>query len=1651
MLKKIVKYALRAALILIGLILLLLVLVYLPPVQNFIKARAADYVSRNMGIELEIDRFRLRFPLSLSIDNAIARTADGDTLFAAGRLRAGVSLLPLLTGSVEVRGFKLQEAAINLRDTLGLNLRGTAEAVEFGNVRVRLGESSIKVGAVSLSGAVCDLRLGEPDTTATEGRPWKIEVTELSFDRVKYTMSTYGQTLNMAADLEKGELRNTDLDLGKQFVEVGAVRLDRATSTFLSNGSAAERQPATEPEPSPWTIKVGRLELADQTVTYMTRQGQPREGFDPSHIHVSDLNTRIDLFSFHGGDLSAEIKNMALRERSGLEIRNLKGNFEMTPDRIALAGFVLQTPGSRIEADLHADRTLLAMSPEAPLTVKLKASVSSEELFMVYPIDARLRREIPRQFTANADLSGNMDDLTIDKLHIEMPSRIALDVEGRLGSLTDPRNMSGNLHVDGQFSDIGFVREFLPAAARRRIGFPRRMTLAGNIGIDRGTYSPDVRLSADGGRLDITGVFSLRAQNYSLNIAAGNFPLGTFLPADSLGLATFDLRATGRGLDFLSPATMADIYLTIDRFDFRNYNHHGIALKAAMNDGTIDGTLTSDNEALKLGLAIDGRVTAEQFAAHLRGRIAHADLMAMHLSPTPLGGSMSLDIRASAARGKTAYSVDAALDSIRFIHDGFTDTIARTTLTASADAASVKAALRSGDLALDFNSPATPAALRKGIGALTRTIREQISERNIDMTEVEAVLPEFSLALTAGRNNEVHRLLEQRGYAFNALRFSAGRGDTTSFHARGLVTGLHTDGIALDTLNAGFRVQGRQLDYFLRLANRPGSVADLGLIYLFGNVEGNAARMNIRQRNRSRETGFSFGVDAELRDSSIRAGFFPDMVTLAYAAWNVNEGNFIEYHFNKELYANLRFENAASHIHILSASDPRMPRGSVRLDISRLDIKKTLGLLPTAPPVEGYLNTDILLGIGGRMIAAIGQIGADSLVYNQNYIGDVSADIASHSDNAGVWNLDAGLEMNRKPALDVKGTIDPRDGMDLALEIPGLPLSVVNVFLPDVAQLSGTMTGNAALGGTFAKPNINGTLGFADATVTVPVVGTTFRVSAEPVTIRNSRVTLSDFGLISPNNRLLAIDGTLDIADFSAITAALDITADNFQIVNSRRSGGSQIYGVAAIDADITARGPLGALTIRGDVNLLRSTDVAYTMRGSPLDARLRQQDIVTFVSFADSVALAEQEAPAAARARGMNILVNVDIDENARATVNLSENAENRIELTGGGTLAFTVNNQGDMRLTGRYTISDGTIVYNPPVISQKIFNINENSDVEWNGDPANPRFNITAVNVVTVNVITASNQRSRVAFNVIIKVEETLQNMSMSFDLTAPGNSEIQSELTAMTPEQRSQQAMALLAYGTYTGPGTTTERNTLNANNLVNQQLNSFVSRQINQWARNSLPGIDLEVGVETVDNTASSGQHTNFSYSVSKKLFSDRVTVRVGGRMNDMSSSNISENVIDDIAIEYQLTKNDNMFLKFFRYNTTENIFEGKITKTGGGFLLRKQMQKLNELFRPNPDRRKQRRQRREYRRELREQERQAEQDTSYMNRFDSVYRANMAEPDPVGADSLQRHEIGPRSGSSEFPEIKPLTPHERRRPQGTPRRRGRNREAAPKNE
>ena len=710
-----------------------------------------------------------------------------------------------------------------------------------------------------------------------------------------------------------------------------------------------------------------------------------------------------------------------------------------------------------------------------------------------------------------------------------------------------------------------------------------------------------------------------------------------------------------------------------------------------------------------------------------------------------------------------------------------------------------------------------------------------------------------------------------------------------------------------------------------------------------------SCRVDLSLQNRAGADVTRFGWDVVWSDSLVRATLGPAAPLFGSALWSVNPDNYVIYGFDGTLRADLDLTHGAQRfaLRTLPVSETPGAPDALRLDMAGLRIASMLEALPAAPPLDGVLGAGIQLERRADSLAVGGEVSVAGLSYDGQRFGDVGFGL-SYAGGRGYRGA-LRLTLDSAEVLTARGSYEPQQPqpLDFALTIPGFPLERANAFLPaDLLRLSGSFGGSLRATGTATAPQIDGGLHFTGTKLRVPMIGTSFALSSDTIRIRDSRVRFDRYAVTAPNKHALTLDGVFDLSNLTAPSADIALHAADFQAVNVARTERTAVYGTAYLDLDATARGPVDELSVRGRVALLGGTDITYVMQDAPMDVRERPQQVVSFVSF-DELDTQEPpaEAPRTVRIGGMDLQLDVDISDDVRAGVDLSADGQNRVDLEGGGRLTYSMNPLGDVRLTGKYLLSGGTVSYNPPIIARKVFRIRPGSYVEWIGNVADPSFDITAVESVRANVSTDGQQSRAVNFDISITIRNSLDNLEISFGLAAPEDLAMQNELNSLTAEQRANQAMGLLVYNTYSGPGTTAKVATGNP-------LNAFLQQELNRWAQNSLKGVDLSFGIDSYGESDPGGQHTDYSYRLSKNLFGNRVRAVIGGSFSTDAdpTQNLRENIIGDVSLEYMLDKRDNMFIKLFRHTGYESILEGEITETGVGFVIRKRLLRFTDLFR-----------------------------------------------------------------------------------------------------
>jgi hypothetical protein len=226
------------------------------------------------------------------------------------------------------------------------------------------------------------------------------------------------------------------------------------------------------------------------------------------------------------------------------------------------------------------------------------------------------------------------------------------------------------------------------------------------------------------------------------------------------------------------------------------------------------------------------------------------------------------------------------------------------------------------------------------------------------------------------------------------------------------------------------------------------------------------------------------------------------------------------------------------------------------------------------------------------------------------------------------------------------------------------------------------------------------------------------------------------------------------------------------------------------------------------------------------------------------------------------------------------------------------------------------------------------------------NPDLNLKATERLRAAVSDGDGGSRMVNFDVSISIKNKLEAPELVFDIAAPEDATIQNELQAMGAEERSKQAIAMLATGIYLNSG-------VKGNGLdMGSALNSGLQSQINALAGSALnsSNASFSMGVENRTSAETGDTQTDYSFRYSQRFFNDRVQIVIGGKVSTgNNATNTTESFIDNISLEYRLDNSGTRYVRVFHNKNYESVLDGEITETGAGLVLRKKLNNLGELF------------------------------------------------------------------------------------------------------
>ena len=1497
----------------IALFLLLAILLYIPPVQNFAVHQVANYLSGNLGMDVRIDKVRLAFPLDLAVHHMTA-VEKGDTLLNADRLRLNVKLMPLFEGRADVDGFELYGLVIDTKSYISdTRIKGHAGQLTAAAHGVDWEKELVNLDHARLHDADIYVTLSDTakkDTTESKAK-WNIAVKKVDIERSKVHLQMPGDSMRIYANLGRAALRGGAFDTGRNYYAVKA------------------------------------LQLQDCDVNYDIPYIKPVAGIDPNHIAVKRLTLMLDTLSYNNeGVLRAGLRGLTLHEKCGLDVTRLSGSVYMDTTQLRLPALRLRTPASRIDADVAFDFKAFSAGKGGHCQAMVDASIGYDDIRTLATgyVDKAYLRALPHKPLAiKGTVSGNIDHLRLPSLTLNMPGVLQASANGYTNYVTKGwRN--GKFNFNLRTKSLAAVRQLMPASLKQSINVPDGLSLRGKAAFNGSRYDADIKAGIGRGSLAAKAKLDVKRETYKVVATAHQLPIASIVRGVPVGPFSGSLRASGSGWDVMSPRASLTADAKVNALSYERYPLGGISVKANLRGGKAVAHFEADNPLLQGNGHIEALLGRHNYEVAVKASLPNLDLKKLGVTTDTLYFGTDIDIKATANKTFTAYALSGSIANNHFTTQRMSAMAKDILFDLATSRDTTTANISAGDLRLRLGAKGDIPHLGTHLARFANELQKEAKTYNIDQERLKTYLPVMAFYLDAGRDNPLYNIARMKGYSFSSAYVNLNTDPHVGMTGDARMGALNVGALLLDTIDTHIFQDstGVQMRGLVKNGKKNPNPLE---VRMRSYVMRSGAGIELSYYDSEGERGVDVGLQAALVDGGLNIHLYPENPVLAYRNFKVNKDNYIFLGKDNSIRADVDLL-ADDGTGLKIYGEPKDSVNDLTVSVNQVNLGELSAVLPYMPKLSGMLSGDVHVTDDSqhKQLSAMASLTADNFKYEDMPLGNVGIDAVYLPKTGGEHHASAFISSNGEEVLACNGTYFDRDGgtFEGDAQLHDFPLQMLNGFMAgtDVA-LKGIAGGDLRVNGSLDKPVINGSLDLDSAHIYSDVYGFDLRTDERALDIKDSRIIFSDYRLFSTGKEPMVLNGTFDMSDFERMRMDFAMRANNFELINTRKKAQSMLFGKVYANYLGTLKGTTDNLSLRGKLEVLDRTDVTYILKDSPLSVDDRLHDLVQFTNFKDSTQTAQPEK---AVDGGMDITMGISISDAAIFHCNLSDDGQSYVKLEGGGDMTLRMTQQGDMRMTGLFTTNSGEMKYQLPVIPLKTFQIVQGSYVQFTGDVMNPTLNIAAKER-TKAVVTEDDKQRSVAFDVGVKITKPLNDMGLEFTIEAPEDLNIQNQLASMSAEQRGKAAVTMMATGMYMTDETMMSGSGFKANNA----LNAFLQSEIQNIAGSALKTIDINLGVES--GTSQTGTSTtDYSFQFAKRFWGNRISVIIGGKVSTgADATNSAESFINNVSVEYRLDQGATRYVKAFYDRDTQDPLEGQLTKTGAGLVLRRKTDKLGELF------------------------------------------------------------------------------------------------------
>lgn len=1463
-----------------------------------------------------------------------------------------------------------------------------------------LAENKFHVGLMELQNTRAKIVQSKipPDEEDDEEKPdtfdYDVALDQMIVNNVNLEYQNFVSAQHLKFDLGEFQARGEDIDFPNQRIKLAAIELHNSDLHFILNENIEAdsvvkevEEASTEKEGEEDGVQLAffldELNLTGNRIRFNNyNEPQQERGMDFNHLDVSSLSMNIQDIEFHDQRIRAGIQQFNFNEQSGFRLENFSTNLEVDSTSASLNNLDLRTGESYIQKSLALQFPSLATIADdidkIILDLDLDAEIGFQDIAYLQPelADAPpLAGNLHQKVNFSANMQGPVQNLRISNFEARALQATSLRMSGRVQGLPD----TDNLFLDVNIPNFSTTRSDIvslmpPETLPEGFSLPQTITLSSNF---RGTLddfetnavlnTSDGNITADLHMEPVQGRQSFKGQ-----VAVQEVNVGKILGQEDMGSLSLEINIDGKGM---TPEDLeANIKGVVQKFEYNEYQYNNLFLDGRIEQQQFVGQATLEDE--NLNFAFNGNVNfnEENPVLDFIFDLEHADLQALNFMEDPFTAQFQLE---ADLRGTDLNEINGTFG----IRDVIVNRDGERYTVDSLLFASIQEKRRT-EIQIDSEIFSASLTGTVNLGDLGPTIMRHMNryfDLHDDEIEDDLEPQNFDFEVVVHNTDLLTDVLVPDLERFIPGNISGSYdSETSNLELEIEFPQIIYQTTTIDGLRFFVDSDRSQLNYSLTLDQVLDSSYHIKNMALSGEVENNLINTRLRFLDDDEETKYLLGGVMESINDVFRFSFEPDQVILNYDSWNVPQNNFLE--FGPEGFSahDVTFERRGQVFSINSR-----PNLDLEVDFRNFNLSVISKMIERDENlITGELSGNVVFDNQQEALAFTSDLDISNFSFKEDTLGNISLQASNPTSNQYNVNLQisgTGNQVNVNGDYLVAEAEGAPGVLDFKVNIQKLNLETVEAYAAgQLEDLTGSLRGELVVSGTTESPQVRGEMLFEKAAFNLTMLNNHFRLENERIVFDEKGITFPNFKMIDVNNNPAVITGAITTEDFTDFQLGLDIQSRNFRLINTTEAEGDDIYfGSLILDSNISLRGTTDLPVIEGDINVENGTDMTLIIPTG--EAGIADMEgIVEFVDMSKANPFEETDTlKKHSDLAGINLNLIIRTDRQARFNVLMDPSGTDALAVRGEANLNLSINPSGDMTLTGRYEIVEGSYQLAFMGVVNRRFDINPGSTLIWNGDIMDAVVDIRAIYHVRTSPINLlegrtvdipPQARQQFPFLVYLNMEGELMNPLISFGLDMPEDQQgavggsLYPIIEELNQEQQiaelNKQVFALLVLNSFlaqdplaggAGGGGVEGAARKSVSNLLTQQLNRLADRYIS--------GFDLNIGVESYDDFSDTGEaagRTELQVGISRQFLDNRLTIQVGGNIDVEGERAQQQRGVSDIAgnivVEYNLTEDGRYRIKGFREQTYESVIEGQIVETGLGLLFTRDYNRLKDLFR-----------------------------------------------------------------------------------------------------